>query len=213
MDFPTKRIVLALWVSQLPVCLGLGQTGNTVQSAISVLQSQADDGNIVAQAKLGYEYLFGDGVPKDPALAFKWSYRAAVAGNSLAAKDVCAAYFIGGGVSQNKQAGFEWCWIAANHDDPIAQRNLVSLYRNGVGVDKDIALAYAWAVIRRNTGDKGKRIPPILDALEKEINADQRSEAVALAAGWGKNKEHVMPVHSRWYLDNVPQNEDAKVKL
>ncbi|MGD0632098.1 MAG: tetratricopeptide repeat protein [Terracidiphilus sp.] len=165
-----------------------------------------------AQAKLGFKYLFGEGVPKDPALAFKWSYKAAVAGSPLAAKDICAAYFMGVGVSQNKQAGFEWCWIAASRGEPIAQRNLASRYRDGVGVGKDLTLAYAWAIILRNAGDKDNRIPPILDALEKDINPDQRSEAIALASEWGKNKEHVMPVHSRWYLENAPRNEDAQVQ-
>ena len=154
MNFLTKLTVVGCSVYLLHASLGLGQTGSAAQPPLSVLQSQAENGNIVAQAELGYKYFFGDGVPKDPALAFKWSYRAALAGNALAAKDVCAAYNIGFGVSQNRQAGFEWCWVAANHGDPIAQRILSGLYMNGVGVGKDTASAYAWASIRRVAGDK-----------------------------------------------------------
>jgi hypothetical protein len=33
-----------------------------------------------------------------------------------------------------------------------------------------------------------------------------------LAEAWSKNKEHVMPVHSRWYFENVLPNENVQVK-
>ena len=155
-------------------------------------------------------YLVGDSIPKDTALAFKWSYRAAIAGNPLAARNVAKAYLVGLGVLQNKHAAFEWCWIAANRDDPNAQEAIAAFYRNGEAVGKDIALAYAWALIRRNAGDK--RISPIFDALEKDLTEGQRSEAIALATAWSKNKVHVMPIHSRWYFDHVSQEENAQVK-
>jgi hypothetical protein len=205
-----KQVVVVIWLLILPVHWGLGQAPNTVQSPLSVLERQAEDGNIEAQAKLGSKYLFGDGVPKDLALAFKWSYRAAIAGNSLAARNVAKAYLSGLGISQNKQAAFEWCWIAANRDDANAQGALAAFYRNGEAVGKDIALAYAWALIRENAGDK--RILPLFNALEQNLIEDQKSEAIALATAWSKNKVHVMPIHSRWYFNHLPQAENEQVK-
>jgi TPR repeat protein len=80
-----NAFVSVLLVSLCTLRWGIGQSKNTNELLLSVLQRQAEDDKIEAQVKLANKYELGEGVPKDPNLAFKWAYRAAIAGNPLAA--------------------------------------------------------------------------------------------------------------------------------
>jgi hypothetical protein len=203
MEISVKQILASLWLFLFSLYWGICQTQNPNEKPLSVLQREAEAGNIAAQAKLGTMYLLGDGVEKNGTLGLNWSYQAAIAGNPRAARNVGFAYLDGLGAIKSSRAAFEWFWIAANRDDPGAQGVLSILYRRGDGVGKDLTLSYAWALIRRNAGDK--RSLPIIVQLEKELVEEQRNEAIALVAAWGKNKVHLIPAHSKWYCDNVPE--------
>ncbi len=183
----------------------LCQAQDSNNRSVSILQSAAEAGNPDVQAKMGQVLLLGTGITKDPAKGFQWSYEAALAGSSLGARMVGYAYSFGVGVGQNRQAAFEWLWIAALRGDGVSQRLVVSFYRDGKYAGKDLTIAYAWVLIRKAAGDK--RMATVAASLEASILADQKTEAVALADAWARNKDHIMPFHSKWYFEHSAESE------
>lgn len=183
------------------------------QSSLPNLERMAESGDVDAQAKLGAMYMDGKGIPKDAPAGFRWSYRAALGGSALAAGRVSSAYWSGSGVLQNHTASFDWARIAALRADSDAQGGMIIYYSKGVGVRKDVTMAYAWAVVLRDSGAKRTStiLASLLSSLESGLLAGQKSEANSLAAAWEKNKNHVMPVHSQWYLNHISEEQNAEV--
>lgn len=207
MSWPLRRVMSFLFWLPLTMC-GVCRSQDSANRSLLVLQQEAESGNPDAQARFGEKLMKGSGVKKDEANGFQWSYRAALAGSPLGARIVASAYLAGSGVTQNKHAAFEWAWIAGLRGDGSSQGALAALYHSGEGVAKDLTMAYAWALVRKNAGDA--RITSFLTSVEDEITPDQRSEANALSVAWSVNKDHIMPLHSRWYFEHAATNERAR---
>lgn len=108
---------------------------------------QANGGSIQAQYALGYSYLKGDGVTKNPAEAFKWFRMAAENGNPLSMMIVGGAYFKGEGVVKNFAESEKWLLKAGNLGQKDAAQMLFYFYRDGEAmpeVPKDAAKAKYW---------------------------------------------------------------------
>jgi len=190
----------------------LAQTQPPDQSSFTTLRSMAESGDVEAQSKLGAMYMSGDGVQKNLATGFRWSYRAALGGSATAARMVSNAYSSGLGVPQDQAAAFDWARIAATRADPGSQGAMIVYYSKGLGVAKDLTMAFAWAVVLRDYAAKRSSayLISLLTSLELELLEDQKSEAHFLATSWEKNKDHVMPVHSQWYLDHIQRERGAE---
>lgn len=101
---------------------------------------------------LGVQYLFGNGVKKDPKQAVIYFNSAAKQGLASAQSHLGSCYYNGTGVNRNYKQAFEWFKKAANKGDVIAQDNLGSCYLLGHGTDQDHSAAVEWY---QKAADKG----------------------------------------------------------
>jgi hypothetical protein len=104
----------------------------------------AEAGDAEAQVSLGLLFDLGQGVPEDPATAYKWYRRAAEAGLAKAQFNVAVMEDSGVVGPRDAVAAARWYAKAAAHGHLRAQYNLAQLYSSGDGVPRDIAEAKAW---------------------------------------------------------------------
>ena len=144
--------------------------GRRYAEALQILQPLAEAGNIEAQNRMGLMYLFGEGAPKDLALAVRWFRMAADQGDARAQYQLGDIY---AGIDPNQAV--PWLTKAAEQGLNIAQVTLGADYENGWGVGQDYAQAAAWY---RRSADQGN------------INA-QLSLGMMLSEGRGVPKDPV----------------------
>jgi TPR repeat protein len=98
----------------------------------------AEQGNTTAMVNLANLHAQGQGVPRDPAVAFDWTRRAAERGDVRAQLDLGLAYENGTGVARDNRAAADWFRKAAEQGDGDAAFNLgvmlATAYGKGVGV-------------------------------------------------------------------------------
>ena len=105
---------------------------------------QAEAGDPQAQLSLAVLYDLGQGVPRDPAAAYRWYLKAAERGLADAEFDVAVMCDTGDGTQHDAAAAALWYARASAHGDYRAQYDLGQLYAAGDGVpqNKDEAEAY-----------------------------------------------------------------------
>ena len=104
----------------------------------------AEAGDAEAQVSLGLLFDLGQGVPEDPATAYKWYRRAAETGLAKAQFNVAVMEDSGVVGPRDAVAAARWYAKAAAQGHLRAQYNLAQLYASGDGVPRDIAEAKAW---------------------------------------------------------------------
>ena len=107
------------------------------EAAVPLLQEAAEQGDPVAQNKLGNCYFNGWGVDQDYGEALKWYHLAADQGypNSITNLGMC--YYYGEGVDQDYKEAVKYFQLAADQGYADAQNYLGLCYDNGFGVDQD----------------------------------------------------------------------------
>ena len=140
---------------------------------------KAQAGDPAAQLGLGNLYDLGQGVPRDPAVAYGWYRRAAASGYPAAEFNVAAMCDTGDGVPRNTAEAALWYGRAAAHGNRRAQYNLGQLYAAGDGVPRNLDQAEVWfraaavdlsaaaerlAVLRRAGGETRPRSTAPADA-------------------------------------------------
>jgi TPR repeat protein len=83
-------------------------------------------------------------VPRDPALAARWTEQAAEAGNRQAQFEIGVAYANGEGVARDLSRAADWSRRAAEAGHPTAKVNLGRFQMQGVGVPRDPVEAMKW---------------------------------------------------------------------
>lgn len=106
-------------------------------TARSIWQAQADDGNAEAQAWLGAMYANGDGVDVNDKTALSWYEKAADQDYAMAQANVGAMYFMGQGTDKDLNKAIKWLTKAADNEDVNGLFNLAVLYAKGEGVEED----------------------------------------------------------------------------
>jgi uncharacterized protein len=112
----------------------------------------AEQGNAIAQHKLGRMYQYGLGVPQDDKAAVKWYRPAADQGYALAQNNLGFMYQKGHGVPQDDKAAVKWYRLAADQGYAIAQSNLGWMYLGGRGVPQDDKAAVKWYRLAADQG-------------------------------------------------------------
>lgn len=95
----------------------------------------AEQGNEVAQQRLGMMYEHGQGVDADPATAVHWYQSAATEGFSEAQFNLANMYYQGTGVEQGFEGALNWYYQAAAQGHQDAYNNLCAMVANGEGLD------------------------------------------------------------------------------
>lgn len=122
----------------------------------------AEQGDAVAQYKLGCCYFWGDGVATNEKKGVKWLRMSAEQGYAEAQNDLGNCYYIGHGVALNYTEAVKWYKCAAMQGHSEAQENLSKCYRYGKGVWQSYTEAAKW---------KGASLLalPILSVFEKQV--------------------------------------------
>lgn len=106
-----------------------------------------------AQFALGWAYLHGLGVSRDPEESASWFRKAAVRGNGAAQTQLAVCYARGEGVSQDYSKAMWWYELAADQGVTSAQNGLGLLYEAGRGVPQDYSKAMHWYQLAADNGN------------------------------------------------------------
>lgn len=108
------------------------------------IRKAAEEGNPVAQVKMGYFYTQGLGVTKDYSEASKWFRKAAEQGNEDAHVKIAYMYAEGQGVPKDNLEAIKWWRKVADKGYGPAQFSLGYIYQHGHGVPEDHLEAVKW---------------------------------------------------------------------
>ena len=111
------------------------------------------DGNAEAQRKLGYFYLYGQGVTQSSIEAVKWYRKSAEQGLTEAQLELGYINREGIGIRQNYAEAVKWYRKAAEQGHAEGQSILGFMYRNGFGVEQDYPEALKWFRKAAKQGD------------------------------------------------------------
>ena len=155
-------------------------TGGDFSEALKLLLPAAQNGNPLAQHRIGVMYVFGQGVEQDFEQATRWFRKAADQGQAEAQFSLGMRYLSGQSVAQDDKEAARWFTLAAHQGVGVAASVLAELYANGRGVPQNLVEACKWLSIA------GDQIEPTvvsvrLDDLETKLTPDQLGEARRLA--------------------------------
>lgn len=119
---------------------------------IEQIRKLAEQGDVIAQARLGYRYYVGEGIEQSYTDAEKWFRKSAVQGDSYAQYNLAVMHAFGEGIKQNMDEAVIWYRRAAEQDHAIAQYSLGFCYAFGEGVPRDETAAAEWYLKSANNG-------------------------------------------------------------
>ncbi len=143
-----------LFIAALSVTVDSGYAWPQSERSATKVQSQAEQGDAVAQYNVALTYLRGDPTYKglsnkgpsneDYQAAFRWLRASAAQGNAGAEFMLGYLYEHGQGVARDYMKAVESYRAAALQGHSTAENNLASLYQRGQGVPKDMRQAFEW---------------------------------------------------------------------
>jgi uncharacterized protein len=156
------------------------------QVDLKTLQQRATEGDAAAQAELGFLYLYGHGVPKDPADAFEWTQKAVDQGNTRAMLVLAQMYMTGQGVPRDPQRAFAAASKAASLGSVAGQGCNALQYILGYGVAQDLNRGKAMLADAASKGDLNSMVTQgILAAVGDDYNYETAAAALGKAAQAG----------------------------
>ena len=108
------------------------------------LTTAAEQGVVLAQARLGVLYGLGQAVAQDDTEAVRWHRQAAEQGNADAEYYLGLHYYEGRGIEQDAAQAMAWYTKAAEQGHAQAQFNLGFLYANGTGGEQNDTQTANW---------------------------------------------------------------------
>ncbi len=167
----------------------LAESKKWMKKASESYRIAADKGDVWAQDWLGRAYKDGLGVEKDMEESAMWFRRAVAAyrksaeqGDAFAQWTLAGCYSVGQGVPKDEAEAAKWHRKAAAQNYAAAQFSLGGMYSRGEGVIKDETEAYKWYLLAGAQGYEFSKI--MLEALEKQLSANQRADGQRLARDW-----------------------------
>lgn len=147
----------------------------------------AKQGNISAQARLGWIYQNSKGVDQDYQEGIKWFRLAAEQGDAYSQNWLGWIYEHGQGVDQNYQEAVKWYQLAAEQGYALAEYKLGIMYGQGLGVPHDDEKTIKWLRLAAEHGcaDAQNMIGCIYSEIYK--NKKEAVKWFLLAAEQGNN--------------------------
>lgn len=146
------------------------------------LRLQAEQGDVEAQAHLGFMLYEGKVVDQDYEQSVEWLRKAAEAGHSDAQAALGLCYAKGRGVKQSEKEAFVWFRTAAEGGNGDAQANLGLCYAKGLGTPQDLVQAHLWLGLAAEAG--AENAAETQEIVAKHMSAEQIGEAQRLAREW-----------------------------
>lgn len=122
-------------------------------TAVRIYTDLSNQGDRIAQLRLGLMYDEGHGVPKHYQQAVRWYSVAASQGDPEAPYYLGRIYQDGRGGSNNVARARQWYRIASQRENPRAAVNLGVMYAFGLGGQKNYQMAGQWFLLAANLGD------------------------------------------------------------
>ena len=107
-------------------------------------QKAAQGGSAFGSLLLGWHYLSGAGIEKDPVLAKRWYEEAAKQGLTDAMYRLGLMYRTGEGIPPDPGTAAQWMYKAAEQGHHLAEAELGNMFYNGRGTKQDYGAAFAW---------------------------------------------------------------------
>lgn len=117
------------------------------------IRRQAEQGSPENQFHLGYMYLHGIGVTKNPQVAKKWYTHAAEQGHRDAQNNLGVMYFKGQGIPRDYQQAMHWYKKAAENGLDNAAASVGGMYLKGDGVEANGWIAIEWYGLAARRGN------------------------------------------------------------
>jgi localization factor PodJL len=159
---------------------GTGGTAVNLPQAVKYLTAAANQGQAVAQYRLGTLYERGQGVPADSAKAAHWYQASANQGNRKAMHNLAVAYASGSIGKKNMPEAARWFAKAAALGLSDSQFNLAVLYERGDGVPQSLLDAFKWYSIAAASGDTESKAR--VTVLQSQLSDADRATAQKSAA-------------------------------
>ena len=184
-------------------------------AAIPLLQEAADQGDPVAQNKLGNCCFYGWGVEQDYEEALKLYHLAADQGYPSSITNLGLCYYYGDGVEQDYEEAVKYYQLAADQGYAEAQNFLGLCYDNGFGVDQDYeeAVKYYQLAADQGLADAQYNLGSMYyNGLGVEQDYQKAKELYQMAADQGSTLA-LNDIGWMYYVgDGVEQDYDLAVK-
>lgn len=192
---PVVRLMIALYAAffllwALSCAEGVHFRGDetAVREDLSSLKKRAEDGDVSAQALLGFRFYKGNGVDQDFVQAYEWFRKAAEQGDTFAQLGLGTMYSAGQGVDQDDVQAATWYRRAAEAGNVGCQYRLGAMYSEGRGVELCYIQAYKWLSLAARRGVT--KAATLRDNLaEEKMTPEQVEEARNLVRDWLKTHE------------------------
>ncbi|KAL7718159.1 Sel1 repeat-containing protein [Entamoeba marina] len=196
--------------SQLLLGIYYSDTLKNNSKAYNWFLVSAEQGNTIAQYKVGDCMIYGKGTNKDSVAGFKWIKKAASKGYSEAQLLVSTCYYSGEGIKRSTQLGFEWLMKAAQQGNIKAMNGIGLCYMNGLGINSDIKEAIMWF---SKVVDKGNRssLLPLGECYLKTGQKEKAFETFLKSANLGCGKSQMIVAEMYMNGDGVEQDEDEAI--
>ena len=146
------------------------------------LLNLAEEGNVIAQNRLGLFYKVGKGVPQNYGQAKRWFEEAAKQGHAEAQINLGMLYLQGDAPPQSPHMALFWFGRAAEQGVVPAFAKLGQMYQEGEGVPQDFVQAYMWFHLAATNGEAPSAERRHI--LATKMSHDQIMEAEKLAREW-----------------------------
>lgn len=150
-------------------------------------KAKAEQGDSIAQCRVGYCYRVGEGVTKNYAEAMKWFLKAAEQGNPNGQQLVADLFDLGLGVEKNAAEALKWHLKAAFQGYYLEPKIVAARYYSGTGVEKNLVEAYAWYSVQAASSQQDpmnifnpEKYPSAADMREK-LEKSMTKQEVAVA--------------------------------
>jgi len=157
------------------------------------LLTLAEEGNVIAQNRLGLFYKVGKGVPQNYGQAKRWFEEAAKQGHAEAQINLGTLYLQGDAPPRSPQMALFWFGRAAEQGVVPAFAKLGQMYQEAQGVPPDFVQAYMWLYLAATNGDAPSA--ERRDILAMNMTYAQIAEAQKLAREWKPTRKSVMRVN------------------
>lgn len=163
--------------------------------SIPQLSEKAQQGDPVAQLKLGYIYYHSLGVPQDQEYGLELMEKSAEQGNAKAKVTLAKTYANDQGSHFNKQEALKWMLEAAEQGDPEAQLELALWHERAAWGFKDTIVPL----------DRNESFKWFLKAAEQGDWIAQKNLGTYFESGYGVPQNYVQA--HKWY--NIAQSHAA----
>ena len=152
------------------------------ESTAKEVRKLAEEGNVIAQNRLGLFYKVGRGVPQNYGQAKRWFEEAAKQGLAEAQINLGTLYLQEDAPPRSPQMALFWFSRAAEQGVVLAFAKLGQMYQDAEGVPQDVVQAYKWLDLAATNGEAPSA--ERRDLLATKMTYAQIAEAQKLAREW-----------------------------